>query len=69
MPLGWPFVPIDITPDPTPEERAAIVQALAALQANRRRPRGPWWHGGVHEAVGLDEDDPERDRASYSSRS
>jgi hypothetical protein len=48
-------VELEITPEPTPEERAAIVKALAALAARDGRPgaggRGEWWRRGQQEAV------------------
>ena len=43
---------LEITPEPTPEERAAILAALAAL-AGRGRTQGPgaWWEAGLRENV------------------
>jgi hypothetical protein len=52
-------VELEITPEPTPEERAAIERALAMLLASRATAaRGEWWHTGVRENV-LDEGAPE----------
>ena len=48
---------IEITPEPTPEEREAILKALAALPENGRPPRGEWWRQGLREAVGEAEGD------------
>jgi len=42
--LGW-------RPEPTPEEREALEQALARLLAERADPRGAWWREGVEESV------------------
>jgi hypothetical protein len=45
-------VELRIEPDPTPEERAAIEQALAAAAAEpTERARGAWWRAGVEEAL------------------
>jgi hypothetical protein len=43
---------VEITPDPTPEERAAIVAALEQLRAEEERGLGPWWETGLRENVG-----------------
>jgi hypothetical protein len=57
---------LEINPEPTPDERKAIEQALAALAEPNGRPpadgRGAWWRRGVREAV-EDEDDPENGRS------
>jgi hypothetical protein len=46
-------------PEPTPEEREALEQALARLPAERPDPRGAWWREGVQESVAPDpEPDP-----------
>lgn len=42
---------LEITPEPTPEERAAIVAALEALAAEERRGPGAWWEAGLRENV------------------
>ena len=53
---------LEITPEPTPDERKAIAKAIAALVAEDGRPaggsRGVWWREGLREAV-EDEDEPE----------
>jgi hypothetical protein len=41
-----------ITPEPTPEERAAIERALATLLDPRGgADRGRWWREGIRESV------------------
>ena len=46
---------IEIDPEPTPEERAAILLTLAQL-APDAGPASEWWRQGLHEAtVGDDE--------------
>lgn len=51
---------LEITPEPTPEERQAIEKALAALAARDGvRPggdRGEWWRQGLRDAVGEHDD-------------
>jgi hypothetical protein len=44
-------VELEITPDPSPEEKAAIVAALSKLRADRTEPPGPWWQAGIREAI------------------
>ena len=46
---------LEITPEPTPEERAAIVAALEQLRAEEARGPGAWWEAGLRE--NLDEED------------
>jgi hypothetical protein len=41
---------LEITPEPTPEEREALLQALAAVNGRRDEPPA-WWLAGVREAV------------------
>jgi hypothetical protein len=42
----------EITPEPSPEERAAILPALAdTADPDGRRSAGSWWRLGVLEAV------------------
>jgi hypothetical protein len=50
---------VEIRPEPTPEEREAILRALAELDAKAEPPA--WWLAGVREAVdGLPEEaDPD----------
>ena len=44
-------VELEITPIPTPEERAAIAAALSELSAVRREAPNPWWEAGAREAL------------------
>jgi hypothetical protein len=48
-------VRVEITPEPTPEERDALLRALAALDGVHHRPAA-WWEAGIREAV---EEEPE----------
>ena len=45
---------LDWRPEPTPEEREALEQALARLLAEPRDPRGAWWREGVQESLAPD---------------
>ena len=45
---------LEVTPEPTPEEREALLQALAALNGKPFEPPA-WWQAGAREA--LDDDD------------
>jgi len=47
---------IEITPEPSTEERAAIVAALEQIEADQACAPGPWWEAGLRESVF---DDPE----------
>jgi hypothetical protein len=47
----------EIDPEPTPEERAAIVAAVARVQAERERAPGRWWEAGVRENISDDEEE------------
>jgi hypothetical protein len=51
-------VKLEITPEPTSEERAAILAALERVRAEEERTPGPWWEAGLRENV-LDEPDEE----------
>jgi hypothetical protein len=42
---------IEITPEPTPEERAAILAALDRIRAEDERGPGAWWEAGLRESV------------------
>lgn len=42
---------LEITPEPTPEERAAIVAALERLGAGEECGPGAWWEAGLRESV------------------
>ena len=47
-------MPVEIRPEPTPEEREAILRALSQL--NGHEEPSPWWRAGVEESIGADED-------------
>jgi hypothetical protein len=42
---------IEITPEPTPEERTAILAALDRIRAEDERGPGAWWEAGLRESV------------------
>jgi hypothetical protein len=45
-------VNLEVDPEPTPQERAALVSALRRLVGEPvRADPGPWWRQGVREAV------------------
>lgn len=41
---------VEIRPEPTPEEREALLRALAALDG-RRNGVSSWWEAGVRESL------------------
>ena len=41
----------EITPEPSPEDTAAIVAALLKLHADHADTPGPWWKEGLREAI------------------
>jgi hypothetical protein len=44
-------VDVEIHPEPSPEERAAIEEAVAVLY-DRKRPTGSaWWRAGLSDAA------------------
>jgi hypothetical protein len=45
---------VEISPEPSPEEREAIMRALAALDGRAER-HSAWWQAGIREAVGDDD--------------
>jgi hypothetical protein len=46
------IVELEVEPEPTPEEQAAIEQALAAADPGLSgSTRGAWWQAGVDEAL------------------
>ncbi len=50
----------EITPEPSPEEREAILMALArTAAADSRPPVSEWWRQGLREAVLDDEESGE----------
>jgi hypothetical protein len=48
-------VDVEIHPEPSAEERAAIEMAVAVLLAGRGEDHSPWWHAGLLDAVENDE--------------
>lgn len=44
---------VEIRPEPAPEERAAILRALAALDGHEEQTSA-WWQAGVREAVEIE---------------
>ena len=46
---------VEISPETTPEEREALLQALAALDGRPERGSA-WWEAGIRESV---EEEPE----------
>jgi hypothetical protein len=50
-------VAVEITPEPTPEERDAILAALA--QSDSPDERSAWWAAGVRESSGDEPEEPE----------
>jgi hypothetical protein len=46
---------IEITPEPSPEERAAIERALAGLRQDGTGERSGWWREGVAESLNPEE--------------
>jgi hypothetical protein len=51
-------VEIEISPVPTPAERAAVATALQQLDALEADGQGSWWRAGLRDAVeGWDDDD------------
>ncbi len=49
--------PIQIRPEPTPEEREALLRALASLDGQPNRPPA-WWEAGIRESVEEGEEAP-----------
>jgi hypothetical protein len=47
---------LEITPEPAPDERAAIEAAVLRVLAGEANGPGAWWRAGVLESA--DEDDP-----------
>jgi hypothetical protein len=48
-------VDVEIHPEPSPEERAAIEAALVGLLARQGENHSAWWHAGLLDAVEDDE--------------
>jgi hypothetical protein len=51
---------IEIRPEPTPEQREAILRALAALD-ERAEQASAWWQAGIRDAVEGDREDADVD--------
>jgi len=49
-------VDVEIHPEPSPVERAAIEAAVAVVHAGRHETRSAWWHAALPDAVD-DEDE------------
>ena len=47
---------IEITPEPSPEEREAIERAVARLLEERTEQRSDWWREGVAENLSGEEE-------------
>jgi hypothetical protein len=43
-------VEVEISPEPTPEERDALLAALARLNGEARKSSA-WWEAGIRESV------------------
>jgi hypothetical protein len=50
-------VQLEITPEPSAEERAAIEAAVVGLLAGTNGNQSAWWRAGLSDAV--EEDEPE----------
>jgi hypothetical protein len=48
---------LEITPEPSPDERAAIEAAVAEVLNGESETRGAWWRAGVLDAA--DDDEPD----------
>jgi hypothetical protein len=51
-------VAVRITPEPTPEEREALLRALADLDRPDGNGVSPWWQAGLREAVEDEAEEP-----------
>jgi hypothetical protein len=51
-------VAFEITPEPSPAERHALLYALAAQNGTRERP-SRWWEAGISEAVEVEAEEYE----------
>jgi hypothetical protein len=49
-------VELEITPEPSPAEREALVRALAELLEPPGDGRSAWWRAGVLESVSPEEE-------------
>jgi hypothetical protein len=48
-------VPPEISPEPSPDEREALLRALAELDGTPERAAA-WWEAGIREAVADEEE-------------
>jgi hypothetical protein len=51
-------MPVEISPEPTPEERDVLLRALAGQNGAHGR-LSPWWEAGIREAVEADSEENE----------
>jgi hypothetical protein len=51
-------MPLEIRPEPPPEEREALERALARLLEDPVEPRSAWWREGMRENLTSPEDEP-----------
>jgi hypothetical protein len=51
-------MPLEIVPEPEPEERAAITTAVAALAREERPIPGAWWRAGIEDALAASDEGP-----------
>jgi len=49
-------VDVEIHPEPSPEERAAIEEAVAVVFDGKRPTRSAWWRAGLPDAADEDEE-------------
>jgi hypothetical protein len=59
---------VEIRPEPTPEEREALLAALSLLDGEPSAASA-WWEAGIREAVEEPEGAPEADGGSPTGRS
>lgn len=57
----------EFTPEPTPEERDALLRALAVQNGTGERP-SRWWEAGIREAIELEGEDEAPDQARARPR-
>jgi hypothetical protein len=51
-------VELEISPEPSPEEREALERALARLLVEPDDPRSAWWREGIGENLSDQEAEP-----------
>ena len=52
-------MPLEIRPEPSPEEREALERALARLLEEPAETRSAWWREGMRENLASPEDEPD----------